>query len=51
MNKDKDKAAQENSDREERMGKIRDLISGQSEDAAKVLKVWLEKSLDKSKKK
>jgi flagellar biosynthesis/type III secretory pathway M-ring protein FliF/YscJ len=50
MNKNKDKASQENADREERMDKIRNLISDQSKDAAKVLKVWLTKSLDNSKK-
>jgi len=51
MNKNDDKASQDSTAREERMEKIRGLISNQSEDAAKVLKMWLEKSADKGKKK
>lgn len=51
MSKKEDKASQDSSAREERMEKIRGLISNQSEDAAKVLKMWLEKSAEKDKKK
>ena len=49
MNK-KDKS--ESSDkrvRDERLKKIRSLINHQSEDAAKVLKMWLDKAAEKNK--
>jgi flagellar biosynthesis/type III secretory pathway M-ring protein FliF/YscJ len=35
--------------RDQRLEKVRSLITGQSEDAAKVLKMWLNKSDDKKK--
>lgn len=51
MNEKEDKANQDSAAREERREKIRGLISNQSEDAAKVLKMWLEKSAEQNKKK
>ncbi len=51
MDKKEDKANQDSAAREKRMEKIRGLISNQSEDAAKVLKMWLQQSAEKGKKK
>ena len=43
MAKTDDKGKQDREAREERMKKIRTLIAGNGEDAAKLLKMWLDK--------
>jgi flagellar biosynthesis/type III secretory pathway M-ring protein FliF/YscJ len=51
MAKKQDEEQQDENAREERLDKIKSLISGNSEDAAKVLKMWLTKdALEKNKK-
>ncbi|MBT4977646.1 MAG: hypothetical protein HOI20_24045 [Gemmatimonadetes bacterium] len=51
MAKKKDKASEGPDSRDEKMKKIKSLINSNSEDAAKVLKMWLSKAgTDKDKK-
>lgn len=51
MAKNKDKGTQDQESRDERLDKIKSLINSNSEDAAKVLKMWLNKEgADKNKK-
>ncbi len=47
MNKKDKNEPSEKESRDERLEKVRSLITGQSEDAAKVLKMWLNKSAEK----
>jgi len=49
MNKKDKNEPSEKEVRDERLKKVRSLITGQSEDAAKVLKMWLIKSAEKKK--
>ena len=49
MNKKDKNELSEKEVRDERLEKGRNLITGQTEDAAKVLKVWLNKSAEKKK--
>ena len=49
MNKKEKNEPSKKAVRDERLEKIRSLISHQSEDAAKVLKMWLKKSAEKNK--
>ncbi len=49
MDKKKDKAVEEKEERDRRLANIKTLISNQSEDAAKLMKMWLEKSAEKGK--
>ncbi len=49
MDEKKDKAVEEKEDRDRRLANIRTLITNQSEDAAKLLKMWLDKSAEKGK--
>lgn len=47
-NKDQNQPSEKEA-RDERLEKVRSLITGQSEVAAKVLKMWLNKSAEKKK--
>ena len=49
MNKKDKNEPSEKGVKDQRLEKVRSLITGQSEDAAKVLKMWLNKSADKKK--
>ena len=49
MNHKEKNEPSEKTARDERLEKIRSLITHQSEDAAKVLKMWLNKSAEKNK--
>jgi flagellar biosynthesis/type III secretory pathway M-ring protein FliF/YscJ len=47
MGKKEKQSPEAKEQRDERMEKVRTLTTGQSENAAKVLKMWLEKSSEK----
>ena len=49
MNKKEKNQPSTKKDRDERLEKIRSLTNDQSEDAAKVLKMWLNKAAEKNK--
>ena len=49
MNKKDEKEPSQKEVRDERLEKVRSLITDQSEDAAKVLKMWLNESVEKKK--
>ena len=49
MNKKEEKEPSQKEVKDERLEKVRSLVTDQSEDAAKVLKMWLKKSSTKKK--
>ena len=49
MNKKEENQLPTKKDRDERLEKIRSLTNDQSEDAAKILKMWLNKAAKKNK--
>ena len=49
MNKKEKNKLSEKTDRDKRLEKIRSLTNDQSEDAAKILKMWLNKAAKKNK--